>query len=945
MAKNSIVIICKNIKIDRNYQNCLTYSETEMYQLCYENKINMSNTFSFIRENENTLRVPFTYQECLSANYMAFQNPRYSNKWFFAFIDSVEYVSDGATNINYTVDEFSTWWSYWNPVETFVIREHTNDDTIGSNLVDEGLGLGDYICQHVNNDLKPFNSFKPVIGVSECLDNNETTAKIPQFYENGGIFNGVCYIVGEASPFATSHIVRGYDACGKASSIQYIFMAPTEIIESYEIGYVDPLSGYEFPISYGFIKNPTSSYVFPGYGATFGSINDPHFYRPLAIGNYIPENKKLLTSPYCYLMVDPHDGSSYKFNYEDFNDVFYSFAVYGVLTPGCSVKFVPLNYKGVAENYSYAFSGAKFPMCSWNSDAYTNWLTQNGVNLGFTTLNQQEAMGLGGIGSMLAGGLLMATGIGGMMGAGLIATGATGIFSSMQSDYKASFLPDQVKGNQNTGDVNYSLHLINPTCYEMTIKEEKAKSIDEYFTRFGYKTNRLKTPNQTGRKYFNYVEIGKSEIIGYPKTTAGIPADSMEKINNIYRGGVTLWHDHSRIGNYAGNIITDPTPPPTPPPSPETTVTDTSIVVNDVNINKANYINLLGNTTQDGTPTPDDPKEIKVVTDNILVQISNSNNSLQTIHPVNLGDIELCKIGDYQDGIYKSTGKNLIPTQVDAWEQGNVNADGNVSSTTRLRTIDYYPIKNDTNYHISVQDTNYCYLNIRLYDSSKAYINEYYAIDYSINGATDKTINIPSSSVPNVAYMRVVLRNADNSATITPSEITTIKPQIEIGTTKTSFEPYGTGWYIKENIGKVVLDENSDIETHPNGTNSFETILGNLLINNSLITILSDYFKGVSWNDRTSGNNIIYGITENGTKAVIRNTTFTSLSDFKTWLGTHNASVYYVLATPNYRVITDTELNTQLDQLYTAGLFSGTTRIISYTNGANPYIKLHYNIG
>ena len=159
---------------------------------------------------------------------------------------------------------------------------------------------------------------------------------------------------------------------------------------------------------------------------------------------------------------------------------------------------------------------------------------------------------------MLAVGILMATGIGGMMGAGLIATGATGIFSSMQSDYKASMLPDQVKGNQNTGDVNYSLNLINPTCYEMTIKEEKAKSIDEYFTRFGYKTNRLKVPNQVGRKYFNYVEIGKSEVIGYPKTTAGIPADSMEKINNIYRGGVTLWHDHSRIGNYAGNIITDP---------------------------------------------------------------------------------------------------------------------------------------------------------------------------------------------------------------------------------------------------------------------------------------------------------------------------------------------------------------------------------------------------
>ena len=139
MARNSIVIICKNIKIDRNYQNCLTYSETDMYNLCYTNRVAMATDFSFIKESENSIRVPFTYQECLSSNYIAFQNPRYSNKWFFAFIDSVEYVSDAASLINFTVDEFSTWYSYWDPATTFVIREHTNNDTYGANTVPENL--------------------------------------------------------------------------------------------------------------------------------------------------------------------------------------------------------------------------------------------------------------------------------------------------------------------------------------------------------------------------------------------------------------------------------------------------------------------------------------------------------------------------------------------------------------------------------------------------------------------------------------------------------------------------------------------------------------------------------------------------------------------------------------------------------------------------------------
>ena len=38
MAKNSIVMICKNIKLDKSYQNVLTYTEQQMYNLCYNNK-------------------------------------------------------------------------------------------------------------------------------------------------------------------------------------------------------------------------------------------------------------------------------------------------------------------------------------------------------------------------------------------------------------------------------------------------------------------------------------------------------------------------------------------------------------------------------------------------------------------------------------------------------------------------------------------------------------------------------------------------------------------------------------------------------------------------------------------------------------------------------------------------------------------------------------------
>lgn len=64
-----------------------------------------------------------------------------------------------------------------------------------------------------------------------------------------------------------------------------------------------------------------------------------------------------------------------------------------------------------------------------------------------------------------------------------------------------------------------------------------------------------------------------------------------------------------------------------------------------------------GNIVQDGEPTPDNPQEVEVVTGNVGVTISNENNTESKTLPVSLGNIELCKIGNYQDYLYKNNGK------------------------------------------------------------------------------------------------------------------------------------------------------------------------------------------------------------------------------------------------------------------------------------------------
>ena len=56
------------------------------------------------------------------------------------------------------------------------------------------------------------------------------------------------------------------------------------------------------------------------------------------------------------------------------------------------------------------------------------------------------------------------------------------------------------------------------------------------------------------------------------------------------------------------------------------------------------------------SPNPDYPQNVNVVTGNNTITISNGDNTSSTSYPINLGLMELCKIGDYEDYIYKNNG-------------------------------------------------------------------------------------------------------------------------------------------------------------------------------------------------------------------------------------------------------------------------------------------------
>lgn len=65
-----------------------------------------------------------------------------------------------------------------------------------------------------------------------------------------------------------------------------------------------------------------------------------------------------------------------------------------------------------------------------------------------------------------------------------------------------------------------------------------------------------------------------------------------------------------------------------------------------------------GNSIQEGTPTPESPISIKNVTGNNNVVVTNSDNTESQTLSLNLGTIELNKIGTYDDNIFKAVNGN-----------------------------------------------------------------------------------------------------------------------------------------------------------------------------------------------------------------------------------------------------------------------------------------------
>lgn len=470
-----------------------------------------------IRVGNYDIRVPFTEMKALNLNYLAFQNAGISNEWVFCFIDSIEWLSEKTTRINFSLDVFQNNFYDTNIKPCFVEYHHIprREDGIGVNLVPVNLEAGETIVsQHKKLNLTPTDC---------CIF--VTRGTVEQSWFDGRVENGV-YCWGSIGHYDVTTddglekingLLKEYNDQGAQDAVIGLFMSPKLCIGA--------LGGKE-------IKPKITSMQISGN----------------AFEGYKPKNKKLYSYPWLYCLADNNQGNThiYRYEYSYNQDKSIEFDSYGTIATLPQVLTTPKNYK-TRENLPHglmneALINSSFPMCSFSSDTYRAWLAQNKSSIALSQVQTavNSTIGLGASIAGLAGGSLQ----GGINGSSKTTSAFWDALGMLANQTDRSRNAGVTHGKALSENVMTGIKECGVDFYEMSCKRQFAEMADSFFEQFGYPINKITMPNLRSRSRWNYV---KTSHCGF---TGNIDLDQLKKLRNIFDNGVTLWHTDD-IGNYS----------------------------------------------------------------------------------------------------------------------------------------------------------------------------------------------------------------------------------------------------------------------------------------------------------------------------------------------------------------------------------------------------------
>jgi hypothetical protein len=349
IVPNTTIYILKNIPLNKSYEHTVYYpdKDTQAQAFMAYKKYTLKD-YSYQRSQLGTIRVALKYEQLIDCNYLMFKNTNFENKWFYAFITGIGYVSNDVTDIYYDLDVMQTWCYDYEFLPTFVDRQHSKTDALYENTQPEGLELGATYGYNTKLIFSPLNS---------PTSTDSTYLILATTYSNGS----------HPKPSAGTGIILSLHW-----SIKKQADAIAELKE--------------------FVDNGLEDNIIAIYNCPPNNKLDiaKEFKRTPTLGSYSPRNYKLLTSPYCFLSCYNHLGETLELQYENFRekdtasppknfDYLYHFEAVSTQLPQPQSSLVIRYYLNGAgtDIAQYLLTYNVYPTGAISGDTFKVWLAQN----------------------------------------------------------------------------------------------------------------------------------------------------------------------------------------------------------------------------------------------------------------------------------------------------------------------------------------------------------------------------------------------------------------------------------------------------------------------------------------------------------------------------------------------------------------------------------------
>ena len=551
ITPNTTIKLLNDVPIEPDYVHSLFFASASLQSSYFNSKTKYTLTANtYQRYDKGILRVQKLADNIYDVNYMMFQNTSYGTKWFYAFVDKVEYINDVTSAVYYHIDEIQTWMFNWTFNQCFIERQHSTTDVVGDNILPEPVETGEYVYNTYNSDVSiggvGLKERAIIVAVTDVNEDSQTAAA-GEVYD--GIY-GACklfaYTIDHASDVDDK--INEY-AEQNADSIVSIYMIPKALVSS------DVNTGIKLPYGSGGIGIN---------GLTLDSVGT-------TIDGYTPKNKKLFTYPYNYQSITTGDGDELVLRFEFFENQTSRVNIFGCISQPVQVMCCPTNYKNVNKPAGEASSYPDFvdekivltayPICSFNIDTWRAWVSQNAIptliKVGSVGASIALAAYTPAHSAEVASSIVNTAGkpftttqetpaginVGGNAGLYALHT-ATSLLTTM---YKASIAADQTKGNISSANALFSRMDYSFHYGRKTLNRQLAEVVDNFFTRFGYAYNKVGTPNIHARGGFTYIKTLDCSVHG------DLPSDSEKVIEDVFNSGITFWTNPLHVGDYTIN--------------------------------------------------------------------------------------------------------------------------------------------------------------------------------------------------------------------------------------------------------------------------------------------------------------------------------------------------------------------------------------------------------